>query len=74
MNIDHIAFIVLLGFGIIAFLYLLGCEDEENTILNEYSEEGWTMIELTYDSMIAVLFCIALIAIVTFAYRLESSR
>lgn len=36
MNIDQIAFIILLVFGILAFLYLLGCEREENTVLNEY--------------------------------------
>ena len=29
MNIDHIAFIVLLGFGVIVFLYLLGCEKDQ---------------------------------------------
>ena len=28
MNINHIAFIVLLSFGVIVFLYLLGCEKD----------------------------------------------
>lgn len=36
MDANQIAFIILLSFGISAFLYLLGCEDEENTILKEY--------------------------------------
>lgn len=36
MNVDQIAFILLLSFGVLAFLYLLGCEKEESTILNEY--------------------------------------
>lgn len=36
MDVNQIAFIVLLVFGILAFLYLLGCEKEEHTILNEY--------------------------------------
>lgn len=31
MNINHVAFIVLLSFGVIAFLYLLGCEKDQNT-------------------------------------------
>jgi len=29
MNINHIAFIVLLSFGFISFLYLLGCEKDQ---------------------------------------------
>lgn len=36
MDVNQIVFIVLLAFGILAFLYLLGCEREESTILNEY--------------------------------------
>lgn len=36
MDVNQIAFIILLVFAILAFLYLLGCESEENTILNEY--------------------------------------
>ena len=36
MDVNQIAFILLLSFGVLAFLYLLGCEDEEKTILNEY--------------------------------------
>ena len=31
MNINQIAFIVLLGFGILSFLYLLGCEEDQST-------------------------------------------
>ena len=31
MNINHIAFIVLLGFSFIVFLYLLGCEKDQST-------------------------------------------
>lgn len=38
MDINKIAFIILISFGVLAFLYLLGCEDEENTILNEYHD------------------------------------
>jgi len=29
MNINHIAFIVLLSFGFIVFLYLIGCEKDQ---------------------------------------------
>ena len=29
MTINQIAFIVLLGFGILTFLYLLGCEEDQ---------------------------------------------
>lgn len=29
MNVDQIAFILLLSFGVLTFLYLLGCENEE---------------------------------------------
>lgn len=29
MNINQIAFIVLLSFGILSFLYLLGCEKDQ---------------------------------------------
>ena len=36
MDVNQIVFIILLSFGILAFLYLLGCEREESTILNEY--------------------------------------
>lgn len=39
MNVNEIAFVLLLCFGILAFLYLLGCQDEENTILNEYNKD-----------------------------------
>ena len=31
MNINQIAFIVLLGFGVIVFIYLLGCEKDQST-------------------------------------------
>jgi len=31
MNINQIAFIVLLSFGFISFLYLLGCEKDQST-------------------------------------------
>ena len=31
MNINQIAFIVLLSFGVIALLYLLGCEKDQST-------------------------------------------
>lgn len=36
MDVNQIVFIILLVFGVLAFLYLLGCEREENTTLNEY--------------------------------------
>ena len=31
MNINQIAFIVLLSFGILLFFYLLGCEKDQST-------------------------------------------
>lgn len=40
MTINQIMFLLLLFFGILAFLYLLGCESEENTILNEYLDNS----------------------------------
>lgn len=40
MDINQIVFIILLSFGILAFLYLLGCENEEHTILNEYLDSS----------------------------------
>lgn len=36
MDVNQIAFIIIMSFGILAFLYLLGCESEESTVLNEY--------------------------------------
>lgn len=39
MDVNKIAFLLLLGFGFFAFLYLLGCQEEENTILNEYNKD-----------------------------------
>lgn len=36
MDVNQIVFIILLSFGVLAFLYLLGCEREESTVLNEY--------------------------------------
>lgn len=38
MDVNQIAFIILLSFGVLAFLYLLGCENEENEILNDYHD------------------------------------
>lgn len=40
MDVNQIAFIILLFFAILAFLYLLGCEREESTILNEYLDSS----------------------------------
>ena len=40
MDVNQIAFIILLSFGVLAFLYLLGCDSEENTILNEYLDNS----------------------------------
>ena len=40
MDINQIAFIILLVFGILALLYLLGCEREESIVLNEYLDSS----------------------------------
>lgn len=40
MDVNQIGFIILLSFGIVAFLYLLGCENEEHAILNEYLDNS----------------------------------
>ena len=38
MNVDFIVAGLLIGFFIIAMLYLVGCEHEEHTILSEYND------------------------------------
>lgn len=40
MDVNKIAFFILMSFGVLAFLYLLGCDSEENTILNEYLDNS----------------------------------